>query len=269
MDFSIDTDQAVAYGAAVHAAQLQGRLNVFDLPEHVLKDITPISLGFGSDTLCKYMKVVIPRNSVLPFKKTVECTTIKDNQEFIFFRIHQGEHVLADKNFLLGEFRLVGLPKGPKGSVNVKVTFAINENGLMKMFAKDLATGTSNGITIKSVTDQGADNRLQKMIRRAMNYSKAEPMRQQIRLTRDKLQNDVEILIEKISNMQSKLPRISDDEQFKRIKEIRRLLRGNLRKEYDQDKAMAAEVQGISVFYNEMDRTTQGRRGRSYDFKRY
>lgn len=97
----IDADQAVAYGAAVHAAILTGNLTVDEFPHHILNDITLMSLGFGAKSYCKYMCFVIPRNTVLPFRNTIKCSTIKDQQEFIYFRIHQGEHILADTNLLV------------------------------------------------------------------------------------------------------------------------------------------------------------------------
>jgi heat shock protein 1/8 len=74
---SINPDEAVAYGAAVQAANMVGMGN--EKVQHiVLLDATPLSLGVGVKG--GEMSVVIPRNTAIPTKMERNYTTVYDNQ---------------------------------------------------------------------------------------------------------------------------------------------------------------------------------------------
>ena len=62
----INPDEAVACGAAIQAAILDGHDDTF-LDNIVLMDVTPLSLGLNLKG--DITDVVIPRNSTLPLKK--------------------------------------------------------------------------------------------------------------------------------------------------------------------------------------------------------
>ncbi|GJN08282.1 hypothetical protein PR202_ga26188 [Eleusine coracana subsp. coracana] len=66
---SINPDEAVAYGAAIHASILSGETYDGRLVDMLLRDVTPLSLGIetGYDYV---MSVVIPRNTNIPSNKT-------------------------------------------------------------------------------------------------------------------------------------------------------------------------------------------------------
>ncbi|KAF5808901.1 putative Heat shock protein 70 family [Helianthus annuus] len=109
---SINADEAVAYGAAVLAANLSGNGNkaVKDL---ILLDVTPLSLGISADG--GYMSVIIPRNTPIPIMKEKNYHTLYDNQVSISVRVYQGECGETKDNIFLDEFTLYGVPPGPKG----------------------------------------------------------------------------------------------------------------------------------------------------------
>jgi heat shock protein 1/8 len=74
---SINPDEAVAYGAAIQAANLAGMGN--EKVQHiVLLDITPLSLGIKVNH--SIMSVVIPKNTAIPTKMEDYYTTVDDNQ---------------------------------------------------------------------------------------------------------------------------------------------------------------------------------------------
>ena len=74
---SINPDEAVACGAAIQAAVIT---NVRDekIEKLILLDATPLSLGI--ETNKGEMEVFIPRNSIIPTKKTKILSTFNDNQ---------------------------------------------------------------------------------------------------------------------------------------------------------------------------------------------
>ncbi len=120
---SINPDEAVAYGAAIQAAVVQG-----DKSEAVknllLYDVAPLSLGIetlDNGTMCTFVK----RNTPIPTKTVRKIETIYDNQTELLFPVYEGEHDLTKGNHFLGEFVLSGLPLGPKGTVMCEVTFDI------------------------------------------------------------------------------------------------------------------------------------------------
>ncbi|CAG0906086.1 unnamed protein product [Cyprideis torosa] len=140
---TINPDEAVAYGAALQAAILNGDLK----NDVVLHDVTPFSLGIEIMD-AHVMSFVVKKNSRIPLKKTSEFVTLYDNQTSIRFPVYEGESAVTTDNNLLGEFTLTGVPPKPKGEAKFDVTFDIDENGILKVTAVSRDTGRSNNITI-------------------------------------------------------------------------------------------------------------------------
>jgi heat shock 70kDa protein 1/2/6/8 len=144
---SINPDEAVAYGAAIQASILSGGTGDGDEGDLVLVDITPLSLGLG--TMDDVMGVVIPRYTAIPAKKTQSnFTTSYDYQRTASFPVYEGESASIKDNNLLGEFKICGLPPGPKGAITFEVTFDIDANGVLNVSAREETTGRMNNISI-------------------------------------------------------------------------------------------------------------------------
>ena len=139
----VNPDEAVAAGAAVQGDVLGGgRTDV------LLLDVTPLSLGI--ETMGGIMSKLIQKNTTIPTKQSQVFSTADDNQPAVTIKVHQGERELAQHNKLLGEFNLEGIPAAPRGMPQIEVTFDIDANGILKVSAKDKATGKENNITIKA-----------------------------------------------------------------------------------------------------------------------
>jgi L1 cell adhesion molecule like protein len=163
---SINPDEAVAYGAAVQAAILsKGFKNV---PNLVLRDVTPLSLGILSN-LDNVMSVVIPRNTSIPVKMTKNFVTSEDNQRKASLIVYEGERARAEDNNLLGSFILSCCPDAPRGS-RIDVCFFINENGILTVSAKEISTGNTNEITITNEKQRLSTCEIKKMIEDAKRY---------------------------------------------------------------------------------------------------
>jgi len=120
---SINPDEAVAYGATIQAAILQG-----DKSEAVknllLYDVAPLSLGFETG-FAKEMFTFVKRNTAIPVKITQVITNIHDDQTDLLCPIYEGERALTKDNNLLGEFELEGVPPAPRGLSKIDVTFDV------------------------------------------------------------------------------------------------------------------------------------------------
>ncbi|GJZ86162.1 heat shock cognate 70 kDa protein 2-like protein [Tanacetum coccineum] len=164
---TINPDEAVAYGAAVLAANMSGKGNqvVRDLN---LLDVTPLSLGVES--IGQVMSVLIPRNTPIPVTKESLRQTVVDNQSGFLFKVFQGERSKSIDNICLGEFELSNIPLAPRGVTKVKVRFDIDANGIMEVTAEELKTGHKNNITITNHNGNLTEEELESMLEDAERY---------------------------------------------------------------------------------------------------
>jgi L1 cell adhesion molecule like protein len=140
----INPDEAVAYGASIHAAILCGEGN-YEIQDLLLLDVTPISLGL--ETRGGVMTVLIPKNTCIPTKKEMVLSTNSDNQPCIRIQVYEGEGTMTRDNNLLGEFEL-SVPLAPKGVPQITVTFDIDANIILRVHAEDKTTGQKMRKTI-------------------------------------------------------------------------------------------------------------------------
>ena len=156
---SVNPDEVVALGAAVQGGVLSG-----DVKDVLLLDVTPLSLGI--ETLGGVFTKLIEKNTTIPTNKSQTFSTADDNQSAVTIRVFQGERQIASDNKLLGQFDLVGIPPAPKGTPQIEVTFDIDANGIVKVSAKDKATGKEHQIQIKA-SGGLSDDEIEKMVKDA------------------------------------------------------------------------------------------------------
>lgn len=154
---SLNPDEVVSAGASIYGYIITHNDDPFS-ENLVLLDITPLSLGI--ETLQKQMTTVIPRNTVIPTKKTKIFTTDTDYQDMVTIKIFEGERKLTKNNFHVGTFDLCGFEKGPRGYPIIKITFHIDINGILQVTAYEKKSDVQNGIKITSTW--GAKGRLSK-----------------------------------------------------------------------------------------------------------
>lgn len=146
LNTSVDTDEAVARGAAVHAAILSKGTKE-DLGDKLLLDVAPFSLGV--ETVGGMMTTIINRNSTIAVKKTRVFTTQRDHQHAMLFRVYEGENRKAKDNLLLGRFVITEIQPAPRGVPLIDVTFDVSFDVTdVSVTAVDRKTGREAKITI-------------------------------------------------------------------------------------------------------------------------
>lgn len=139
----VNPDEVVAIGAAV-----QGAVLTDEIKGVVLLDVTPLSMGI--ETLGGVMTKLIDANTTIPAKKSETFSTAADNQTEVTIHVLQGERPMASQNKSIGQFNLTGIAPARRGMPQIEVTFDIDANGILKVSAKDKATGKEQAIRIEA-----------------------------------------------------------------------------------------------------------------------
>lgn len=163
---SVNPDEVVAVGAAIQAGVLAG-----EIEDVVLLDVTPLSLGL--ETLGGVMTRIIERNTTIPTRHSEVFSTAEDNQSAVDINVLQGEREMARDNRSLGQFKLEGIPPAPRGVPQIEVTFDIDANGILKVAAKDKASGKEQEITISGSTNLDKEE-IDRMVEEAQKYHEAD-----------------------------------------------------------------------------------------------
>jgi len=214
---SVNPDEVVALGAAVQGGVLSG-----DVKDVLLLDVTPLSLGI--ETLGGVFTKLIEKNTTIPTNKSQTFSTADDNQSAVTIRVFQGERQIATDNKLLGQFDLVGIPPAPKGTPQIEVTFDIDANGIVKVSAKDKATGKEHQIQIKA-SGGLSDDDIEKMVKDAEANADSDKKKLETIEARNNADSIVHSTEKSIKEHGSKIPKEDKEKIEKSLEGLKEVLK--------------------------------------------
>ena len=144
----VHPDEAVAIGAALLGNALGKIDNV------LLIDVLAVSIGYGLPG--GGFRPVLMSGNTLPSSVTFVVRTEQDEQESLELLVFQGDSDRVLNSEYLGTVTITDISPAPKGKVQLKVTFSLDQEGLLEVSSVEHQTEFKNTAAMEMKHDEAA-----------------------------------------------------------------------------------------------------------------
>ena len=123
-----------------------------------------------------YSRRIVPRNTPIPVSRAQDFTTYSDGQSGMSIHVLQGEREMAQRNRSLARFELTGIPPMTAGAARIRVTFAVDADGLVTVGAREETTGTESKVEVRPSYGL-ADGEIERMLYDSMEHARDDVAR--------------------------------------------------------------------------------------------
>jgi molecular chaperone HscA len=217
---NIDPERVVVMGASIQAD------NLVNTKSTLLLDVTPLSLGV--EVMGGMVDKIIMRNTAIPTIVKKEFTTYEDGQTGMKFHVVQGEREMAVDCRSLAKFELSNIPSMKAGLARVEVEFCVDADGLLKVSAIELTTGTKQCVEVKP--SYGLKQvQLKKMLMDSMKHGGEDVVKKLLAETKTDAKQVLNILTKSIEEDTDLLSEVARAEISSKMNLLKESLKGNNR----------------------------------------